>query len=108
MDTYKNFGTLLENNTADSHSTVLGETVSAAKRLHVRIQHPQTVISDFELAIISAIKNEFSIESVRLCFFTYVKVFTEEYSWRAYNSSTWTQTMTVFEKLHTVCEIFFP
>ena len=66
---YKNFGTLLENNTADSYSTVLGETVSAAERLHVRIQHLQTVISDFELAIISAVKNEFSIESVRLCFF---------------------------------------
>ena len=60
---------LLENKTADSYSTVLRKTVSAAERFHVRIQHPQTVISDFELAIISAVKNVFSIESIRLCLF---------------------------------------
>ena len=48
---------------------MLREAIRAVERFDVRIQHPQTVISDFELAIINAVKNVFNTASVRLCLF---------------------------------------
>ena len=59
---------LMENKTEESYTKVMQETLFAAERLGLRVQHPQTM-SDFELAIINAVKSIFNCESIKLCLF---------------------------------------
>ncbi|XP_058799990.1 uncharacterized protein LOC131669250 [Phymastichus coffea] len=60
---------LLENKKEIAYSKVIEVTLSAAEEAGIRIRHPQIVMTDFELAIINAVKNHFGENIIRLCFF---------------------------------------
>ena len=60
---------LLQNKQELTYTKVLQAVVAHAIRVGVTIQHPTTVMTDFELAIINSFKSEFGTESNKLCLF---------------------------------------
>lgn len=60
---------LLENKTEEAYTKVFEVILSQAQKYGLRVQLPQAVMSDFELAIINAIKTHLNPNSVHLCFF---------------------------------------
>ena len=60
---------LLESKQESAYDKVLEIVLSSAERSVIRIRNPQTIMSDFELAIINAAKNNFPENSIELYLF---------------------------------------
>ncbi|KAK3922325.1 PKS-NRPS hybrid synthetase [Frankliniella fusca] len=60
---------LLPNKLEASYTRVLEAIKEKADELHINFPEPETVVSDFELAIINSVKAIFPHATLRLCFF---------------------------------------
>lgn len=60
---------LLETKREQAYSKVLEIILSLSATFGIRIRHPATVMTDFEMAIINAVKKHFDEDTIRLCFF---------------------------------------
>lgn len=60
---------LLESKTEAAYNKVIEEVIAAAEGFGIPTVHPQAIMSDFELAIVNAIKKHFPENIIRLCLF---------------------------------------
>ena len=60
---------LLESKREEAYTKVLEVTLAYAENAGIRINFHQTVMSDFEIAIINATKTHFGEDVIRLCLF---------------------------------------
>ena len=65
---------LLEEKTENSYNKVIGVVLSLAKDFEIFVQYPQTVISNFGLAIINPIKTHFGDAAVLVFLFHLWKI----------------------------------
>lgn len=97
---------LLESKEEQAYTKVIEVTLSYASNAGVRVHHPQTVMNDFEVAIINSVVIHFGEDVIRLCLFhlcqsVYRKVQAEGLQQRYYDNAD------IRNAMHTMCALAF-